>query len=297
VRVYRENPRTRSREFRLLLFLAILALGLAGLTACDDDPGKAPNDDTFEYVALGDSFTATGIGVPHDATGCKRSKQNYPRLIARAHPDWVLDDVSCGGASSADMTASQKLRDGTVVPPQFDALSEDTDLVTVSLGGNEFDVYWTFLYKCTLIVNTDPDGAPCRKANHGSVEKHMDEIRANLTDVIDQIGQFAPNAKVVFVGYPRLLPDKGGCPRRVPVAKGDVDYVREMMDLLIQAQYEAAETAKVDFVDLYTPSEGHDICSSSPWVNDATDGPQGAYNFHPMPALQTAITHRVLEIL
>jgi hypothetical protein len=70
-----------------------------------------------------------------------------------------------------------------------------------------------------------------------------------------------------------------------------------MMGLLVRAQHEAAEAAGVEYVDLYTPSEGHDICSDAPWVNDATDGPQGAYNFHPMPALQRAIAHRVLEML
>lgn len=287
-----ENPRPRSLEFRRFCLAAVIALGLAGLSACDD--AKQSTDDTFEYVALGDSFTATGLPVASGA--CKRSTQNYPHLIAEAHPDWVLDDVSCGGASTADMLGSQDLH-GSVQLPQFDALDEDTDLVTVSLGGNDFDVYWAFLYRCVQVAAEDPDGHPCRTTNRGAVEGHMNAIRDNLTEVLHGIEDRSPDARVLFVGYPRLLPDKGGCPGHVPVAAGDVDYVRQMLGLLVQAQHEAAEAAGTDFVDVYTPSEGHDICSRAPWVNDWTDGPQGAYNFHPMPAHQRAVADLVLEML
>lgn len=291
-----EDPRARPREFRVLGLVLLLALGLAGLTACDDGEGSS-RPDTFEYVALGDSFAATGIGVPQDTKGCKRSKENYPQLLAKAHPDWVVLDVSCGGADSADMTRSQELNDGTVSPPQFDALDEGTDLVTVSLGGNDFDVYWAFLYRCTQVANLDPDGAPCRRTNKGTVEGRMPAIRERLTAVLEQVAERSPDARVLFVGYPRLLPDDGACPGHVPVAAGDADYVREMMGLLVQAQHEAAEKAGVEYVDLYTPSEGHDICSDRPWINDFTDGPEGAYNFHPMPALQVEIRDLVEESL
>lgn len=291
-----EDARTRAhgvRRFLLTALMAGLAVALAALlTGCDDASGSG--DDTFEYVALGDSFTATGL--PESSGACQRSTQNYPQLIAHEHPDWVLVDVSCGGASSADMVGSQEVND-TVQPPQFDALGEDTDLVTVSLGGNDFDVYWAFLYRCTQLATQDPDGDPCRRHNGGAVEGHMDEIRAGLVEVLEGIAGRAPDARVLFVGYPRLLPDKGSCPGRVPVAAGDVDYVREMHALLVQAQADAAAAAGVEYVDLYTPSRGHDICSRKPWINDWTDGPEGAYNFHPMPAHQRAVADLVLEML
>jgi hypothetical protein len=114
---------------------------------------------------------------------------------------------------------------------------------------------------------------------------------------MEEVKRKAPEARVFFVGYPRLLPDQGSCPKKVPVARGDVDYVRSMHALLVRAQRAAARDAGAEFVDLYTPSEGHDICSDEPWINDYTDGPEGAYNFHPMPALQRAITDLILERL
>ena len=289
-----ENSRARGDGFRLFLLAAALMLGASVLTACEDEKSPSPPD-TFEYVALGDSFTASGL--PRAEGDCKRSNQNYPHLIAKDHPDFTLVDVSCGGASTDDMLESQQFR-GSVRLPQFDALDEGTDLVTVSLGGNDFDVYWAFLYRCVQLASfPDRNDHPCRTANAGRVEKKMGAIRNNLQDVLEEVGDLAPEARVLFVGYPRLLPDNGTCPKRVPVASGDVAYVREMFGMLVAAQKAATKAAGAEYVDVFGPSKGHDICSDDPWVNDATDGPQGSYNFHPMPAHQRAVADLIEEML
>ncbi len=289
-----EISRSRRIRFGRLCRSATLALVAVALTGCDDNATDGPSD-TFEYVALGDSFTATGL--PKAEWPCKRSTQNYPQLVAKAHADWDLVDSSCGGASSEDMRESQEVRE-TVQRPQFEALHEGTDLVTVSLGGNDFDVYWGFLYRCVQLAGfEDRNDHPCRTANAGRIERKMDQIRANLGEVLEEAAERAPEARVLFVGYPRLLPDEGSCPKRVPVADGDVAYVREMLELLVAAQKGAAEDAGAQYVDVYTPSTGHDICSDDPWVNDATDGPQGSYNFHPLPAHQRAVADLIEEIL
>jgi hypothetical protein len=296
VRVHGENPRARSRDLRrhLPAVLAVVAIvASAVLVGCDDEDPRAA-DDAVDYVALGDSFTATGLPVAEGE--CKRSTQNYPHLIAEADPEIRLVDVSCGGASTADMRHSQEFR-GSVQPPQFDALDRTVDLVTVSLGGNDYDVYWNYLYRCVQLAATDPDGHPCRTADGGRIAGRMGSIRDNLTAVLEEVAERAPEARVIVVGYPRLLPDSGSCPRRVPVAKGDVDYVRDMHALLVRAQRDAAKAAGAEFVDVYTPSKGHDICSADPWVNDVTDGPRGSYNFHPMPAHQRAVAELVLQML
>ena len=41
----------------------------------------------------------------------------------------------------------------------------------------------------------------------------MDKIRDNLAEVLEEVGDRAPDARVIMVGYPRLVPDQGECPR------------------------------------------------------------------------------------
>ena len=94
--------------------LAVLAV-LVSATSCADDPA-------FDYVALGDSYTAAPL-VPHTdlMDGCLRSDRNYPQLVADELVNADLIDVSCGGAKTADLIVGQHL-DKEVRAPQFDAL-------------------------------------------------------------------------------------------------------------------------------------------------------------------------------
>ena len=145
-----QNPRTRRDGFRHLGLVACLVLGLGALSGCSDTV-EAP--DTFDYVALGDSFTAAGL--PPASGTCRRSGRNYPHLLVSENPQFVLVDVSCGGASTANMLETQDV-EGDVQPPQLDAISDDTDLVTVGLGGNDFDVISKFLFQCIDLAGRGP---------------------------------------------------------------------------------------------------------------------------------------------
>src|SRR3712207_570413 len=99
----RREPTCRKGNMRCIRLVAALAaaatLGL-GLAAC------APPD---SYVALGDSYTS-GPAIPvqqTNPTGCLRSNQNYPHLTARHTGLPAFRDVSCSGATTADMFAAQ----------------------------------------------------------------------------------------------------------------------------------------------------------------------------------------------
>src|SRR5437870_5654892 len=63
---------------------------------------------------------------------CWRSNHNYPHEAADRLRVTTFRDVTCSSATTENMTAPQ---DG--VPPQFDALSRDTTLVTLTIGGND----------------------------------------------------------------------------------------------------------------------------------------------------------------
>src|SRR5438094_8488355 len=81
------------------------------------------------YVALGSSI-ASGFGISVQSTSCGRSNRNYPNLIA-ARFKLKLVDVTCGAATIPNVLDKPQ---GTA-PPQINALTRDTKLVTISVGG------------------------------------------------------------------------------------------------------------------------------------------------------------------
>ena len=100
-------------------------------------PGVEQEPVYRHYVALGDSYAAMGSVLPGRWTGgppqCIRTADSYPSVLAESLRPAEFVDATCAGAVTAHLWG---VRDG-IVPPQFDALRPDTDLVTLSIGGND----------------------------------------------------------------------------------------------------------------------------------------------------------------
>ncbi|MFC9756560.1 SGNH/GDSL hydrolase family protein [Streptomyces sp. NPDC056921] len=248
------------------LALAGLAVGAGAVPA-----SAAGTDDTTSYVALGDSM-ASGPLIP-DITGpvaCGRSTHNYPHELA-ARLGAALTDVTCSGASSKHMTEKQSLSLLDIpmgsAPPQFDALRADTDLVTLTIGGNDAGLVG-IAQKCTTL---DPNATPCKeKYNEGGVDQvgqRIAEFAPKLGAVLDSIHQRSPQARVVVTGY-GLYIKPGGCWPLQPVLPVDADFLQGSVDRMnaVIAQQSAAHGA--EYIDLATPSKGHDSCQapSDKWV-------------------------------
>jgi hypothetical protein len=184
-------------------------------------------------------------------------------------------------------------------PPQFDALTEDTDLVTLGIGGNDFNLFGTLVGTCAQLRSSDPTGSPCsdRYSDGASDEltQQLDDIRSHVAATVAGIRARAPKAKVVVVGYPQIIPSRGSCPDLLPLAIGDYPFARRVSAGLAAAVKRGARDAT--FVDLFGPSAGHDICSSDPWINGANTDPARALAFHPFAAEQQAAAELVLARL
>lgn len=232
------------------------------------------------YVALGDSYTA-GPGIPNPAGplyGCARSTQNYPQLLS-AGISLPLTDASCSAATTVNMTQSQYAGDGTN-PPQLDALAPDTQLVTLSIGGNDLPVA-EFVATCAGMGWTNPMGAPCKAYyTRGGVDRgaqKADAVGPLVSAVIQGVRQRAPGARVLVVGYPSIVPTTASTAcftQGVPLAAGDLPYLDLVTRKLNGAIKGAAQANGVEFVDLYPSSLGHDVCKAANlrWVEGIIPG-------------------------
>ncbi len=245
-------------------------------------PGVTTTDGAGRYVALGDSYTASpGTGRPTGTPkGCDRSDNNYPNLLAAKLRPAEFVDVSCGGATTEHLTGEQKTRDGTNAP-QIDAINGDTTLVTVGIGGNDVG-FVGFAAQCATQHQT---ASPCKtQLTAGGRDQLVERITAakdRLGGILDQIRSKAPEARIVVVGYPTVLPDDDrGCWPVLPVGAEDVAYFRESLGRLNTALEETAKEHEAGFADMSTASKGRDMCTAANrrWV----EGPAPAVPAAPL---------------
>lgn len=284
---------------RIAAAAAAAALALIGSA----NAGAAqPVSSVRHYVALGDSY-ASGPGIPEqrtDPSGCQRSTNNYPAHLAQALgiPDYT--DMSCGGARTDHMTVPQPVLPGPN-PAQFDALTPDTDLVTLTIGGNDIDIGGLWL-TCAQLGVTDPSGNPCQQqASAGGTDLYAQRIAATapkVGQVLDGIRQRSPRATVLLVGYLRILPPETGCYPDFPIARGDVPYVDGVEQQLTAMLTEQASKHGTIFVDLYANSVGHDACQlpGVKWV-EGTIPTSPAAVMHPNAIGMQAVAGAALDTL
>ncbi|MFC8516364.1 SGNH/GDSL hydrolase family protein [Streptomyces sp. NPDC057257] len=293
--------------------LAFGVLGTAvGIAHHDDSDGPAPKG---PYVALGDSYTA-GPEIPDQSgspAGCDRSDRNYPSLVARRLGLKSADfrDVSCSGATIGNLTGVQGTDDGAN-PAQLSALSGETRLVTLGIGGNDIG-FSSMIKQCVqqgVIYyalgggeRADGDDAPCRERYvSGGTDEVQEKIRAadeQLTLALGEVRRRAPQARVYVVGYPAILPaESSGCGRAMGLAPGDVSYLHEKEQQLNAMLRARAKAAGVRYVDTYTPSVGRDACSAQGerWIEPLVPRAAAA-SVHPNERGERGMADAVLEAL
>ena len=299
------------------LLAALLALATLAGACAHDEPAPAPRPAhatgpsvarpsqagslpapprVRRYVALGDSYTAAPLVPPTDtSTVCLRSRVNYPALVARQLPGARLTDVSCGGATTADMWVRQRGHGGSV-PPQLAALRRGTDLVTIGIGGNNDNLFGTTLARCTQLRASDPAGSPCADEFGDALVPVLSRIRQHVARVVRGVRARAPHARVLVVGYPQIVPASGTCPD-LPLATGDYRYARRVNEGLARAVGRAAHDAHATYVDLWGPSRDHDICARDPWINGRVTSAARALAYHPLAVEQEHVAGLVLDAL
>jgi hypothetical protein len=84
----------------------------------------------------------------------------------------------------------------------------------------------------------------------------------------------APHAKVAILGYPWIMPPSGGCYPIMPVAVGEVPYVRDIQATLNDAVSRAAAATGTTYVDFSAVSAGHDACQpiGVRWIEPVVTG-------------------------
>lgn len=231
----------------LRLGLALAALSASGAAAKPSLPNGAT------YVAMGSSYAAgPGLGnlKPGTPVRCTRTPANYPTLVA-ARLNLTLIDVSCGGATTAHI-----LGPWNELPPQIDAVTPDTRLVTITIGGNDVSFVRNLATGMCKGTDCQPQLIP--------TEADWTKLDTNLRAIVRQVRSRAPKARIVFVDYIAILPEQGSC-AAVPLEGRSLVVAREIYRRLATTTARAARAERAELLEAGALSRRHTPCDAQPW--------------------------------
>ncbi len=236
---------------RLLSLVLPVGIVVAGVFALASPASAAPT--YTRYVALGDSYASgVGTGSYDSASGsCRRSPRAYPSLYAATHSLASFSFVACSGATT-----------GSVTSGQLSALSTSTDLVSISVGGNDVG-FVSVLSTCVLATDSG-----CLSAIATAKAKAQNTLPGLLGTLYASIHSRSPNAHVVVLGYPRFYQLGGSCVLGMSETKRNA--INGGADVLDGVIAKAAADAGFTFADPRGAFTGHGICSSAWWLNSLT---------------------------
>lgn len=239
---------------KLLRPLAPLACALALSLAA------APATAADRYVALGDSFSSgTGTGSYTLNAGCQRGVHAYPYLAAQQRPNTTLVFVACSGATTDDVLARQ-----------ISSVTADTDLVSITIGGNDAG----FASVVTACVTLG-----CASAIANAEAYIQRTLPGKLDAVYGEIARRAPGATVAVLGYPRLF-SSASCAGTTGISASERTALNGTADLLDRTIAARAAAHGFTYVSAVSAFTGHAICSSSAWINGLNIFSIGE-SFHP----------------
>jgi len=223
----------------------------------------------LEYVALGDSFSS-GVGAGnYDAVEpqCKRSFNAYShRWIGEFSEDsfTTFKVVACSGATTVDVQAKQ-----------LSALSDQTTMVTMTIGGNDlgFASVITLCLLTTIVEDVCIDEAEAAGIH---ARQKMGPI---LDALYKNIRAAAPNAKVFILGYPHIF-ETGPCGTFAlgPEARTQINNATSLLNTTIA---EVVTANGFTFVEAEKLFQGRGVCTTANGGAWLTDTSAGADAYHP----------------
>lgn len=232
----------------------------------------------LNYVALGDSFSS-GEGVPPfisgtdtSTNGCHRSTQAYAMLLDQ-DPALNLNLQSfraCSGATTQTMVSGQGDNGN-----QLDAITADTDVVTLTVGGNNVG----FSGFATACVEPGQDCSEGTVAYQNITYSIDNALAGPLSSLLEEILSKNETLELYAIGYPYLTPSQVQVPGQVcPVymSASEASAVHQVVDSLnskigsvIAALKQNTDyTYRVGFFPPTAPGnpfEGHTLCDMVPY--------------------------------
>jgi lysophospholipase L1-like esterase len=157
---------------------------------------------------------------------------------------------------------------------QLGALSRRTDLVSITIGGNDVG------FASTMITCTLRNDAGCQAAVDDATDIGQNELPPKLDATYSGIAHRAPNARVLVLGYPMLFDETAPTCGFAGMSISKRRAINQGARLLNEVIQERAEAAGFTFVDVTDEFAGHGACAPQAWIHGLVILPP-TNSFHP----------------
>lgn len=261
------------------------------------------------YVALGDSYSSgdgAGEYAPEtmESGGCWRSENAYPKLLAEEF-DFT---GSLGFYACSSHKGSEMLEQIGTPESQIERVTEHTSLVTVGIGGN--DLGFIPVLRTCMVRMPILDNSACVD-QEDEVNERMDVFEETLTEVLWQVHERAPDARILVLGYPRLFPEEPSSMYYTlsvsdqrwlnSVAQSFNNRIRDTAYRVDGDVYGEREVGSVEYVNVSSSLNGYEVSADEAWLNGIVLGELGEglrvdrASFHPTAEGQMSIAERVRQ--
>lgn len=282
------------------LMRIVAGVGLAALPMAWTPVGAqapAPVAPGARYVALGSSYAA-GPGIMPMAEPapprCAQSSENYAHQAAH-DLRLVLVDMSCSGATTiAVLTGWNELG------PQIEAATPETRLVTITIGGNDVGYVPNMLAAACRydqhIRRIGKKGGRCPQVAYPE-PRTWESVAQHMRMIARTVRARAPQARLIFVDYPVVLPQHGNCPATY-LPDSAMERARAIASRLAALTAAVAREEHAELLRASELTEGHDVCARDPWMNGYRPalGARGV-PYHPVLAGMRAVAEGLVELL
>ncbi|KAL9105434.1 MAG: hypothetical protein Q9227_009395 [Pyrenula ochraceoflavens] len=251
-------------------------------------PSSLSSRSTTIYTSLGDSYASgNGAGVPIRPL-CGSYSLAYPVHLAQTFSltpvSAEFHNVACGGATTWSVQSHQL------------ASVSESDVVTLTVGGNEVDFFST-LNECVYYWW---EGSGCEVAMEET--RTLIESGALLDRYLDLVQEIVkrlkPSGKLLVTGYARFFSeeteacDNSTFSRRRPDKKltkelrTDMNHLVRLLNVVIEG---AAKAGGAEYVDIDLPYEGHRFCEAGVEEPNLERIETWFYNLQPDKSAETSL--------
>ena len=209
----------------------------------------------LRICALGSSFAA-GPGL--------KPGSNYPSLLAKALGA-DLQDASSSGSTLDHIDLKPQSLFFRKKPPQLSALQADTDIVTITSGGN--DLGYSAGQMWDSIIARLNWFARLFGLKELSPRCNENELMQRVRRVIRSVKQRAPDAQIYLVEYLNVFGPLTRSGTDTVLSRERIQHYIEQSQVLSRSySAAAADFERVHVIRVSEISQGHELGSGDPWV-------------------------------